>query len=91
MKLSIKDFLSKCDQIRSFLRIWLHLLKKSLMENFIFYAVLVKGMSESSLRKNIMAKQQTYENAKHTTIFKQLLFQLNKSTDYKSNYYLNHS
>ena len=39
MKFSIKDFLSKFDQIRSFLRIWLSLLKKSLMENFIFYAV----------------------------------------------------
>ena len=39
MKLSIKDFFSKCDQICSFLRIWSHLLKKSLMENFIFYAV----------------------------------------------------
>ena len=36
MKFSIKDFLSKCDQIRRKLRIWLHLLKKSLMENFIF-------------------------------------------------------
>ena len=41
MKFSIKDFLSKCDQIRSFLRIWSHLLKKSLMENFIFCAVVV--------------------------------------------------
>ena len=40
MKLSINDFFSKCDQIRSFLRIWSHLLKKSLMENFIFCAVL---------------------------------------------------
>ena len=36
MKFSIKDFFSKCDQIRSFLLIWSHLLKKSLMENFIF-------------------------------------------------------
>ena len=36
---SIKDFFSKCDQIRCFLRIWSHLLKKSLMENFIFCAV----------------------------------------------------
>ena len=34
MKFSIKDFFSKCDQIRSFLRIWSHLLKKSLIENF---------------------------------------------------------
>ena len=39
MKFSIKDFFSKCDQIRSLLRIWPHLLKKSLMENFIFCAV----------------------------------------------------
>ena len=38
-KFSIKDFFSKCDQICSFLRIWSHLLEKSLMENFIFCAV----------------------------------------------------
>ena len=36
MNFSIKDFFSKCDQIGSFLRIWSHLLKKSLMEKFIF-------------------------------------------------------
>ena len=35
MKFSIKDFFSKCDQIRSFQRIWLRLLEKSLIENFI--------------------------------------------------------
>ena len=39
MKFSIKDFSSKCDQIRSFLRIWSHLLETSLIENFIFCAV----------------------------------------------------
>ena len=39
MKFSIKDFFSKCDQIRRKLRIWSHLLKKSLMENFIFCVV----------------------------------------------------
>ena len=38
---SIKDFFSKCDQIHSFLRIWSHLQKKSLMENFTFCAVFV--------------------------------------------------
>ena len=27
MKFSIKDFFSKCDQIRSFLQIWSHLMK----------------------------------------------------------------
>ena len=40
MKFSIKDFFSNCDQICRKLRIWSHLLKKSLMENFIFCAVL---------------------------------------------------
>ena len=40
MKFSIKDFFNKCDQIRSFLPIWSHLVKKSLMENFIFCAVM---------------------------------------------------
>ena len=39
MKFSVKDFLSKCDQIRSLLRIWSHLLMKSLMKNFIFCAL----------------------------------------------------
>ena len=36
MKFYIKHFANKCDQIRSFLRIWSHLLEKSTMENFIF-------------------------------------------------------
>ena len=36
MKFSIKDFFKECEQIRSFLRIWSHLLKKSFTENFIF-------------------------------------------------------
>ena len=40
MKFFIKDFFSKCDQIRSLLRIWSHLLKKFLLKNFIFCAVL---------------------------------------------------
>ena len=39
MKFSIKDFFSKCYQILSILWIRSHLLKKSLMENFIFCAV----------------------------------------------------
>ena len=45
MKFSIKDFFSKCDQIRSSLRIWSHLPKKSLMENFIFCAVIMEAGS----------------------------------------------
>ena len=41
IKFSIKDLFSKCDQIRSFLRIWSHFLKKSFMENFIFCVVVI--------------------------------------------------
>ena len=40
MKFSIENFFSKCDQIRCFLRVWSHLLKKSLMRNFIYCAQL---------------------------------------------------
>ena len=46
-KFSIKDFFSKCDQIHRKLRIWSHLLKKSLMENFIFCAVSFWSVSAS--------------------------------------------
>ena len=38
-KFFIQDFFSKCDQIHRKLRVWSHLLKKSLMEKFIFCAV----------------------------------------------------
>ena len=40
MKFSIKDFLSKYEQIRIFLQIWSHLLERSFMENFIFCVVI---------------------------------------------------
>ena len=40
----IKDFFSRCDQIRRKLRIWSHLLKKSLMQNFIFCAMAYFGL-----------------------------------------------
>ena len=39
MEFFIKDFFSKCDKSRRELRIWSHLLKKSLMENFSFCVV----------------------------------------------------
>ena len=46
MTFSIKDFFSKCDQIHRKLRICSHLLKKSLMENFIFCAVKAISVDE---------------------------------------------
>ena len=48
----IKDLFSKCDQIRSFLWIWSHLLKKSLMENFIFCAVIIFNNNPTPLCLN---------------------------------------
>ena len=39
MKFSMKNFFSKCEQIRRKLRMWSHLLKKFLMQNFIICAV----------------------------------------------------
>ena len=53
MKFTIIYFFSKCDQIRNFLRIWPHFLKKSIMENFIFCAVLnskINRLRERCLR-----------------------------------------
>ena len=57
-KFSIKDFFSKCDQIRSkledapgsLLRIWSHLLKKPIMENFVFYTVTVAAFQYLKVR-----------------------------------------
>ena len=39
LKFSIKNFLSKCDPVSQETTYWTHLLKKSLMENFIFCAM----------------------------------------------------
>ena len=39
IKPTINDFFSKLDQIRRKLQIWSHLLKKSVIENFIFCTV----------------------------------------------------
>ena len=41
--------ISKCDQIRRKLHIWSHLLKKSLMENFIFCAKIIKDLQPSAI------------------------------------------
>ena len=62
MKFSIKDFFIKCGQIRKKLRIWSLLLKKSLMENFIFSAVISTLHEEKvefsrSIKKDMVLKQ----------------------------------
>ena len=48
LKFFFKDFLSKRDQIRLFWRIWLHLLRKSLLEKIILYAVVKEKEFEKS-------------------------------------------
>ena len=49
MKFSVKDFFSTFNQIRRKLRIWLHLLKKSLTDNFIFMQCLLEALISSNL------------------------------------------
>ena len=51
-KFSIKDFFSKCDQIRRKLRIWSHLLKKLLMENFRFCEVAQDDLNSWNIQKS---------------------------------------
>ena len=50
MKFTIKDLLGKCEQILRKLWIWSHLLKKSLIENFIFCAVTLVPIGDISYR-----------------------------------------
>ena len=52
MKFSIKDFFSKCDQIRRKLRIWSRLLEKSKMENLIFCAAFIVDLMLLQSYKN---------------------------------------
>ena len=84
MKFSIKDFFSKYDQIRCFLRIWSYLLKKSLMENFIFCVVLkyrqksvIELYCEISYQLNVKKMQITIfaKNLHHRVL---TLFRMNR-------------
>ena len=59
MKFSIKDFFSKCDKTRSFLRIWSHLLKKSLTENLFFVQLNLHHIFESFLNKALFFDKET--------------------------------
>ena len=61
MKFSTEDFFSKCEQVRSFLRIWSHLLKKSLIENFIFCAVFI-ALEHLTLFTEVMGQDDLYLN-----------------------------
>ena len=81
MKFSIKDFFSNCDQIRSFLRIWSQLLKKSIMENLIcavlptkFYCLIsFQDHSETNVKINYWKFLQTPSSFKSMYLSKSLL------------------
>ena len=68
MKLSINDFFSKCDQIRSYLRIWSHLLKKLLIENFIFNAVMDE--TALSLSQGVLEMLEKYKKEPYVFFIK---------------------
>ena len=67
----VKDFFSKCDQIRSFLQIMSYLLKKSLMENFIFCAVISGDWGELGISNlawmSLVKSQSVLQNTRFTT------------------------
>ena len=71
MKFSIKDFYSKCDQIRSFLRIWSHLLKKLLMENLCIVSF---SSCLKSLRLTTLDDLQNYIKIQKLLLFEHLEF-----------------
>ena len=55
MNFFIKEFFSKCDQIPSILRNLSHLLKKSLIGNFIFCAVMGLCIKQGFLNEETSA------------------------------------
>ena len=57
MKFSIKDFLSKYEQIRIFLQIWSHLLERSIMENFIFCTVITAYYLKKKKKQKMLHDQ----------------------------------
>ena len=64
MKFPIEHFVSKCNQICSFLWIWSRLLKKSWMENFSFCAVTYVGsLMILSVKHKIEYRIQKYKDA----------------------------
>ena len=61
-KFPITDFFSKCNEIRRNLRIWSHLLEKSLMENFIFlYSVYCGEFYKVNRKKRIVMTELCFQ------------------------------
>ena len=87
VKFSINDFSSKCDQIRRELWIWLHLLEKFLMENFIFCVVqgdiipITEGDGESPKKRRPWNSEEEKES---TMTLKMISFEVIPEEDQKS-------
>ena len=75
MKFSIENFFSKCDQILWKLLVWSYLLKKSLMENFIFCAVRIPN---KTLISNFTAMEDNHTHS-ISTVFKNFFSNLAES------------
>ena len=69
VKFSINNFLSKCDQIRSFQQICSHLLKKSLIENFIFLAMSSKLKIQRFSHYQTHIKQKLWKDVLSTCVY----------------------
>ena len=78
MKFPIEDFFSKCDQIRRKLRIWSHLLKKSLMENFIFCAAIRSTQNMVSLKLLTFYPKDTHVFCKNLVVILSLWHHLSR-------------
>ena len=75
MKFCIKEFFSKCDQIRSFLRIWSHLLTKSLRKLHFFVQCITPAHLNCQTRNLLLIK-----NLKNSKRFLGFQFTLSCST-----------
>ena len=73
MKISINDFLKKCDQICRKLRIWSHSLKNSVMKSFFFVQGLL-GLLSSPRSKNKNIKLYSKKCNFLAPILKKLLY-----------------
>ena len=80
MKFSIKDLFSKYDQIHSFLWIWSHELKKSLMENFSYCAVLpIMALKDLFLEKDLYHLISSSEKFRNSILSKNILWPMYQS------------
>ena len=89
MKFSIKDLYSKCELTHRKLRIWSHLLKKSLMESFIFSSVLEKyEISREPLKRmELKTNPKLVTQNKNFDIYTEILYKISYWTFRRKSYF----